>query len=192
MTPRGPPPLPPLLPPPRSSNPLPPSPPLPGRADKWQKAQAQGLFLSEDEARFFFKVLLLWYCCWVLLLGAASRGNRLSSRPPGSCSWRRGGGPQPARPWTPCTANATCPRRLWPSLAVPAPPACPRPPPPHPHPQQFLGAVKYCHAHCVAHRDLKLDNTLLDGADPPSLKVRCARCVGLVMGRGCEAARVWR
>lgn len=24
-------------------------------ADKWQKAQAQGLFLSEDEARFFFK-----------------------------------------------------------------------------------------------------------------------------------------
>lgn len=25
-------------------------------ADKWQKAQAQGLFLSEDEARYFFKV----------------------------------------------------------------------------------------------------------------------------------------
>ncbi len=29
--------------------------------------------------------------------------------------------------------------------------------------QQFLSAVKYCHSHCVAHRDLKLDNTLLDG-----------------------------
>lgn len=29
-------------------------------------------------------------------------------------------------------------------------------------PQQFLSAVKYCHSHCVAHRDLKLDNTLLD------------------------------
>ena len=28
--------------------------------------------------------------------------------------------------------------------------------------QQFLSAVKYCHSHCVAHRDLKLDNTLLD------------------------------
>ena len=25
-------------------------------ADKWQKAQAAGLFLSEDEARYFFKV----------------------------------------------------------------------------------------------------------------------------------------
>ena len=25
-------------------------------ADKWQKAQALGLFLSEDEARYFFKV----------------------------------------------------------------------------------------------------------------------------------------
>lgn len=24
-------------------------------ADKWQKAQALGLFLSEDEARYFFK-----------------------------------------------------------------------------------------------------------------------------------------
>jgi hypothetical protein len=24
-------------------------------ADKWQKAQAMGLFLSEDEARYFFK-----------------------------------------------------------------------------------------------------------------------------------------
>lgn len=60
-------------------------------ADKWQKAQAQGLFLSEDEARFFFK--------------------------------------------------------------------------------QFLSAVKYCHSHCVAHRDLKLDNTLLDSHEPPVLKI---------------------
>ena len=39
------------------------------------------------------------------------------------------------------------------------PPGCPRPLPP---PQQFLHAVKYCHTHQVAHRDLKLDNTLLD------------------------------
>lgn len=60
-------------------------------ADKWQKAQALGLFLSEDEARYFFK--------------------------------------------------------------------------------QFLSAVKYCHSHCVAHRDLKLDNTLLDSGDPPVLKI---------------------
>ena len=27
-------------------------------ADKWQKAQALGLFLSEDEARYFFKVII--------------------------------------------------------------------------------------------------------------------------------------
>lgn len=60
-------------------------------ADKWQKAQAMGLFLSEDEARYFFK--------------------------------------------------------------------------------QFLSAVKYCHGHCVAHRDLKLDNTLLDSSHPPIIKI---------------------
>lgn len=60
-------------------------------ADKWQKAQALGLFLSEDEARYFFK--------------------------------------------------------------------------------QFLSAVKYCHTHCVAHRDLKLDNTLLDSSNPPIIKI---------------------
>lgn len=60
-------------------------------ADKWQKAQALGLYLSEDEARYMFK--------------------------------------------------------------------------------QFLSAVKYCHAHCVAHRDLKLDNTLLDSHSPPLLKI---------------------
>lgn len=36
-------------------------------ADKWQKAQAQGLFLSEDEARFFFKARRVWAgSCWVL------------------------------------------------------------------------------------------------------------------------------
>lgn len=60
-------------------------------ADKWQKAQAAGLFLSEDEARYFFK--------------------------------------------------------------------------------QFLSAVSYCHAHNVAHRDLKLDNTLLDRSEPPIIKI---------------------
>lgn len=60
-------------------------------ADKWQKAQALGLFLSEDEARYFFK--------------------------------------------------------------------------------QFLSAVKYCHSHMVAHRDLKLDNTLLDSSNPPKIKI---------------------
>lgn len=60
-------------------------------ADKWQKAQAAGLFLSEDEARYFFK--------------------------------------------------------------------------------QFLSAVKYCHSHHVVHRDLKLDNTLLDSSKPPVIKI---------------------
>lgn len=60
-------------------------------ADKWKEAQARGLFLSEDEARFFFK--------------------------------------------------------------------------------QFLSAVNYCHQHRVVHRDLKLDNTLLDNSSPPVIKI---------------------
>jgi serine/threonine-protein kinase SRK2 len=60
-------------------------------ADKWKEAQQRGLFLSEDEARFFFK--------------------------------------------------------------------------------QFLSAVNYCHQHRVVHRDLKLDNTLLDAATPPAIKI---------------------
>src|SRR6185312_15025773 len=37
--------------------------------------------------------------------------------------------------------------------------------------QQFLSAVKYCHSHFVAHRDLKLDNTLLDASNPPIIKI---------------------
>ena len=37
--------------------------------------------------------------------------------------------------------------------------------------QQFIAAVEYCHQHCVAHRDLKLDNTLLDDANPPTIKL---------------------
>jgi serine/threonine-protein kinase SRK2 len=60
-------------------------------ADKWQHAQQTGLFLSEDEARYYFR--------------------------------------------------------------------------------QFVTAVAYCHAHNVAHRDLKLDNTLLDGKTPGRVKL---------------------
>ena len=37
--------------------------------------------------------------------------------------------------------------------------------------QQFIQAVAYCHTHNVAHRDLKLDNTLLDGAVPARIKL---------------------
>lgn len=36
---------------------------------------------------------------------------------------------------------------------------------------QLLAAVEYCHGHQVAHRDLKLDNTLLDDSDPPRIKL---------------------
>lgn len=60
-------------------------------ADKWQHAQQFGLFLSEEEARYYFR--------------------------------------------------------------------------------QFITAVAYCHAHSVAHRDLKLDNTLLDGKKPGRVKL---------------------
>lgn len=37
--------------------------------------------------------------------------------------------------------------------------------------RQCILAVEYCHRHNVAHRDLKLDNTLLDGSDPPYIKI---------------------
>lgn len=37
--------------------------------------------------------------------------------------------------------------------------------------RQFISAVAYCHRNSVAHRDLKLDNVLLDGSDPPILKL---------------------
>lgn len=34
-----------------------------------------------------------------------------------------------------------------------------------------MSAVKYCHSYSIAHRDLKLDNTLLDGSNPPKIKI---------------------
>ncbi|KAK9916167.1 hypothetical protein WJX75_009636 [Coccomyxa subellipsoidea] len=60
-------------------------------ANRWQSAQHSGLFLQEDEARYFFR--------------------------------------------------------------------------------QFIQAVEYCHTHFVAHRDLKLDNTLLSDDEPPLIKL---------------------
>merc|ERR1711977_632976 len=37
--------------------------------------------------------------------------------------------------------------------------------------RQFISAVEFCHNHRVMHRDLKLDNTLLDGSEPPMIKI---------------------
>lgn len=37
--------------------------------------------------------------------------------------------------------------------------------------QQFVDALRYCHSRHVCHRDLKLENTLLDGSVPPRIKL---------------------
>lgn len=37
--------------------------------------------------------------------------------------------------------------------------------------QQLISGVSYCHSMQVCHRDLKLENTLLDGSDAPRLKI---------------------
>jgi serine/threonine-protein kinase SRK2 len=37
--------------------------------------------------------------------------------------------------------------------------------------RQIVSAIEYCHSRNIAHRDLKLDNTLLDGSDPPYIKI---------------------
>ncbi|GBG76715.1 hypothetical protein CBR_g22934 [Chara braunii] len=37
--------------------------------------------------------------------------------------------------------------------------------------QQLISGVSFCHAQEICHRDLKLENTLLDGSDAPRLKI---------------------
>lgn len=37
--------------------------------------------------------------------------------------------------------------------------------------QQLVSGVSYCHSMQICHRDLKLENTLLDGSSPPRLKI---------------------
>ena len=55
--------------------------------------------------------------------------------------------------------------------------------------QQLVCGVEYCHAEGVCHRDLKLENTLLDGRPTPRLKVK--GCGGAGGGKGtARAARL--
>ncbi|KAJ6416188.1 hypothetical protein OIU84_004898 [Salix udensis] len=37
--------------------------------------------------------------------------------------------------------------------------------------QQLISGVSYCHSMQICHRDLKLENTLLDGSPAPQLKI---------------------
>ncbi|XP_039041072.1 serine/threonine-protein kinase SRK2A-like [Hibiscus syriacus] len=37
--------------------------------------------------------------------------------------------------------------------------------------QQLISGVSYCHSMQICHRDLKLENTLLDGSPAPRLKI---------------------
>lgn len=48
--------------------------------------------------------------------------------------------------------------------------------------RQFISAVEFCHRHKVMHRDLKLDNTLLDGE-------RCQCPAPVDLGREAPAPR---
>ena len=49
-------------------------------------------------------------------------------------------------------------------------------------PQQMMAGISYLHSCHTAHRDLKLDNTLLDGRTPPTIKL-----VGRDLRFGCQA-----
>lgn len=48
--------------------------------------------------------------------------------------------------------------------------------------RQIVSAVHYCHKNGVVHRDLKLENILLD--DNCNIKVKLSRGVGMAGGRG--------
>ncbi|MCJ1461844.1 hypothetical protein MMC07_000443 [Pseudocyphellaria aurata] len=135
-------------------------------AEKWQNAQQTGLFLQEDEARYFFRV------------SSANVRLILPARHPG------------------CQHSSVvlyvlrsilhCSSELSRSVArLKASPAFPLPYVSCYHTgllamlntvilccaQQFIMAVEYCHKHNVAHRDLKLDNTLLSDDSPPLIKL---------------------
>lgn len=146
-------------------------------ADKWQKAQALGLFLSEDEARYFFKVRpppleapAASGCrppvpspCLACLASAAGQlpapAGRMQGgwvRQPFAARWRSRRAARAALQTSRAAPGGA--RTTLSSLSPPTHNTRSLPPV-----QQFLSAVKYCHGHFVAHRDLKLDNTLLDG-----------------------------
>ena len=120
--------------------------------------------LSEEEARWFFQQLIVAidYCHRMVSVGAGvcGGGMRVMGRAVGGwwAVWERGGS-RPA--WGACV----CAR--WHATRPPLPPRSS-----HTHTAALLAPPRQG----VTSRDIKLENTLLDGSPRPLIKVRARAC----------------